>query len=181
MQVTPLAIPGVALITPRRFGDERGWFMESYRADVVDQLNEGRPFIQDNHVYSETCGTLRGLHFQREPWAQAKLVRVLRGAVYDVVVDIRAESPTRGQWVGVELTAESSLSLLVPRGFAHGYLTLVDNCEVLYKVDAPYAPDAEGGLCWNDPSLNFIWPLRDQPFKVKPKDLSWPAFGREIF
>lgn len=176
MQITPLKLEGVVLVTPRRFSDNRGWFMESYRSDVVDRWNGGRPFIQDNHVYTAERGTLRGMHFQRAPHAQAKLVRVLTGAVFDVVVDIRPESPTRGQWVGVELTAESGQCLLAPRGFAHGYLTLADHCEVFYKVDAPYVPSAEDGYCGNDSALAIEWPWPAGEIRAHPRDLAWPAF-----
>lgn len=176
MQISPLGLAGAVLATPRRFNDSRGWFMESYRADLVDSWNEGRAFIQDNHVYTAARGTLRGMHFQRDPHAQAKLVRVLRGAIYDVIVDLRPGSPTRGRWIGVELTADSGQNLLAPRGFAHGYLTLTDDCEVFYKVDAPYAPSAEDGLCWNDPALRIDWPWPAEEIQAHPRDLAWPAF-----
>jgi len=157
--VTPLALPEVLLITPRRHGDARGWFSETWSRKAMLEAGVDADFVQDNQAFSARRGTLRGLHFQMAPHAQAKLVRVLRGAIYDVAVDIRQGSPTFGRWVGAELTAERGEQIWVPRGFAHGYCTLTDDTELVYKVDALYAPRAEGGLIWNDPVLGIDWPL----------------------
>ncbi|WP_411289116.1 dTDP-4-dehydrorhamnose 3,5-epimerase [Phenylobacterium sp.] len=157
--VTPLALPEVLLITPRRHGDARGWFSETWSRKAMLEAGVDADFVQDNQAFSARRGTLRGLHFQMAPHAQAKLVRVLRGAIYDVAVDIRQGSPTFGRWVGAELTAERGEQIWVPRGFAHGYCTLSDDTELVYKVDALYAPQAEGGLIWNDPDLGIDWPV----------------------
>jgi dTDP-4-dehydrorhamnose 3,5-epimerase len=149
----------ITRITPLRFVDSRGWFSESWNAARFNGWGVDYDWIQDNHSYSRPAGTLRGLHFQREPAAQTKLVRCLRGRIYDVAVDIRPASPTYKQWVGVELSADNGAQLLIPRGYAHGFLTLEPDCEVAYKVDAPYAPDSDGGVAWNDPEINIDWPL----------------------
>ncbi|MGZ5965961.1 MAG: dTDP-4-dehydrorhamnose 3,5-epimerase, partial [Caulobacteraceae bacterium] len=147
--IRPLALPDVLLITPKKFGDERGFFSETYRKEALAAHGFDREFVQDNHSMSAKRGVLRGLHFQRPPHMQDKLLRVTRGAVYDVAVDIRIGSPTWGQWVGVELSADNWRQILVPAGFAHGFVTLTPDCEVLYKVTADYAPSSEGGLAWN--------------------------------
>lgn len=132
-------------------------------------------FCQDNQSLSRTAGTLRGLHFQRHPHAQAKLVRCLRGRIFDVAVDIRRQSPTYKKWVGVELSAERGNQLFIPAGYAHGFLTLEDNCEIAYKVDAYYAPESDGGIAWNDPEIDIIWPL-SLPFPLlSDKDSQLPA------
>jgi dTDP-4-dehydrorhamnose 3,5-epimerase len=146
------------LIEPKVFGDHRGFFMESYNEKVFKELGLEYRFIQDNHSLSVEAGTLRGLHYQLEPFAQTKLVRVIRGAVYDVIVDIRKGSPTYGQWQGFILSEENKRQLLVPKGFAHGFCTIVPNTEVLYKVDDYYSPEHDRGICWNDPDLNIDWP-----------------------
>ncbi len=158
MQFTPTDLPGVFVIEPKVFGDERGFFMESYNEQRFADQGLSIPFIQDNHAKSG-AGVLRGLHFQKPPADQTKLVRVTRGSVYDVVVDIRNGSPTYGQWRGFTLSASNFKQLLVPRGFAHGYVTLEPDTEFLYKVDNYYAPDLDSGLLWNDPDLNIDWPL----------------------
>jgi dTDP-4-dehydrorhamnose 3,5-epimerase len=161
--ITPLAIPDVLLITPKRHGDARGWFSETWSRKAMEGTGAATDFVQDNQAFSARKGTLRGLHFQKAPHAQAKLVRVLRGAIYDVAVDIRQGSPSFGQWVGAQLTAEGGEQLFVPRGFAHGYCTITDDCELAYKVDGLYAPQTEGGLIWNDPDLAIPWPLDGEP------------------
>jgi dTDP-4-dehydrorhamnose 3,5-epimerase len=155
---TPLALPEVLLITPKRHGDARGWFAETWSRAALADTGVSPDFVQDNQAFSAKKGTLRGLHAQTAPHAQGKLVRVLKGAVFDVAVDIRPASPTRGRWVGAELTAARGEQLWVPRGFAHGYLTLTDDAEIFYKVDAPYAPRSEVGVAWNDPDLAIAWP-----------------------
>lgn len=132
--------------------------MESYNDKVFKELGFNYKFVQDNHSLSVEAGTLRGLHYQLEPFAQTKLVRVIRGAVYDVIVDIRKGSPTYGQWQGFILSEENKRQLLIPKGFAHGFCTIVPNTEVLYKVDNYYSPKHDRGICWNDPDLNIDWP-----------------------
>ena len=181
--ITPLAIPEVLLITPKRHGDARGWFSETWSRRSLAEAGVHADFVQDNQAFSARKGTLRGLHFQTAPHAQGKLVRVLKGAIYDVAVDIRAGSPSYGRWVAAELTADGGEQLFVPRGFAHGYCTLTDDCELFYKVDGLYAPDTEGGVTWNDPDLAIPWPLDGDPVlsdkdKVLPrlKDLGTVAF-----
>lgn len=149
----------VKLVRIKRFADERGWFAETYNRDRFSVLGIDAEFIQDNHAKSAPAGVLRGLHFQRPPHAQAKLVRCVRGAIWDVGVDIRAGSPTYGRWLASTLSADNDLQLFVPAGFAHGYVTLEPNTEVQYKVDARYAPDCEGGIAWNDPDIALPWPL----------------------
>lgn len=171
MQITPLAIPEVLLITPTRHGDERGWFSETFRQSALDEAGfTGGAFVQDNHVRSTRRGVLRGLHFQKPPHAQDKLLRCIRGAIFDVAVDIRRGSPTFGQWVGAELSAENAQQLLVPKGFAHAYCTLTDECEVLYKVTDYYAPAAEGALRWNDPALVINWTLPTSEISTNERD-----------
>jgi dTDP-4-dehydrorhamnose 3,5-epimerase len=161
--ITPLALPDVLLITPRRHGDARGWFAETWSRQAMAEAGVDADFVQDNQAFSARAGTLRGLHFQTAPHAQAKLVRVVRGAIYDVAVDIRRGSPTFGLWVAAELTAERGEQLFVPRGYAHGYCTLTDDAELAYKVDGLYAPQTEGGVAWNDPDLAIPWPLTGEP------------------
>lgn len=153
-----LAISDVVEVLPPRQGDHRGYFSEVYKAP--DFAAEGLPtdWIQDNQSLSATPGTVRGLHFQKPPTAQDKLIRVLRGAIWDVAVDIRQGSPTYGQWVGLELSAENFTQLLVPRGFAHGFMTLQPDTEVLYKVNAPYSREDEDAIRWDDPTLAITWP-----------------------
>ena len=161
--ITPLAIPEVLLITTKRHGDARGWFSETWSRRTLAEAGVDADFVQDNQAFSARKGTLRGLHFQKAPHPQAKLVRVLRGAIYDVAVDIRKGSPTYGRWVAAELTAEGGEQLFVPRGFAHAYCTITDDCELAYKVDGLYAPKTEGGIIWSDPDLLIPWPLDGDP------------------
>ena len=173
MTITPLAIPDVLLITPKRHGDDRGWFAETWSQKALDGSSADTGFVQDNQAFSAAKGTLRGLHFQMAPHAQGKLIRALRGAIYDVAVDIRTGSPTFGHWVSAELTAQGGEQLWVPRGFAHGYCTITDDCEIFYKVDGPYAPASEGGVIWNDPDLAIPWPLAGEPL-LSDKDKTLP-------
>jgi len=161
--IIPLAIPEVLLITPKRHGDARGWFAETWSRKSLAEAGVEADFVQDNQAFNARRGTLRGLHFQQAPHPQAKLVRVLKGAIYDVAVDVRPGSPSYGRWVGAELTAQGGEQLFVPRGFAHGYCTLTDDCELFYKVDGLYAPQTEGGVIWNDPDLAIPWPLDREP------------------
>jgi dTDP-4-dehydrorhamnose 3,5-epimerase len=175
--ITPLAIPEVLLITPKRHGDARGWFAETWSRKSLAAAGIEADFVQDNQAFNARRGTLRGLHFQRAPHPQAKLVRVLKGAIYDVAVDIRDGSPSFGRWVAAELTAERGEQLFVPRGFAHGYCTLSDDCELFYKVDGLYAPETEGGLIWNDPDLAIPWPLQGEPV-LSDKDKLLPTLAQ---
>ncbi|MDQ0244809.1 dTDP-4-dehydrorhamnose 3,5-epimerase [Bacillus fengqiuensis] len=147
------------LIEPKVFGDHRGFFMESYNQKLFQENGLELNFIQDNHSLSAEAGTLRGLHYQLEPYAQTKLVRVIRGAIYDVILDIRKGSPNFGEWQGFILSEENKRQLLVPKGFAHGFCTIVRNTEVLYKVDNYYSPEHDRGIRWDDPDLNIDWPV----------------------
>jgi dTDP-4-dehydrorhamnose 3,5-epimerase len=177
MQVERLAIPEVLLITPRRLGDARGWFSETYVERELAAHGVVGPFTQDNQAFSAQRGTLRGLHLQIPPAPIAKLVRCLRGAVFDVAVDVRAGSPTFGRWVGAELTAENGRQLYCPRGFAHAYLTLTDAAEVFYKLDGYYAPDTERGLRWNDPDVGIDWPLAEADMVLNARDRNLPLLA----
>ncbi|AIQ26300.1 dTDP-4-dehydrorhamnose 3,5-epimerase [Paenibacillus sp. FSL H7-0737] len=158
MKVTPLQLQGASILEPVVHGDNRGFFMESYNEEVMHKLGVNYNFIQDNQSLSADVGVLRGLHYQLNPKAQTKLIRVLTGAIYDVIVDIRRNSPTFGQWVGVILSEYNKRQLLVPKGFAHGFCTLVPNTQVLYKVDEYYSPENDRGILWNDPALGIDWP-----------------------
>jgi dTDP-4-dehydrorhamnose 3,5-epimerase len=181
MQVERLHLPEVVRLTPRRFSDDRGWFSETYNQRAVDAaLGCEVRFVQDNHSRSAK-GVLRGLHYQLPPHAQGKLVRVLRGAVLDVAVDIRRSSGTFGQWVAVELTEESQAQLWIPAGFAHGFLSLADGTEMLYKTTDFWAPAAERSIRWDDPDLSLPWPKGVAP-RLTPKDAQAPAlFSAEVF
>lgn len=171
---------GVVLLTPQRFGDERGWFAETWNARRMAEAGLDFAFCQDNHSHSRDAGTLRGLHYQRPPAAQTKLVRCSRGRVFDVAVDIRAGSPTYGQWRGVVLSAGNGCQLLVPRGFLHGFLTLEPDCEVQYKVDAYYARDCDSAIAWDDPDIGIAWPLAEAGVEapiVSAKDATAPRLA----
>lgn len=161
MKIEPLDLAGLALITPARFGDARGWFSETWNARRMAEAGHDVAFRQDNHSMSAEPGTLRGLHYQAPPSAQTKLVRCTAGAIWDVGVDVRRGSETYGQWRGVRLDAETGAQLLVPAGFLHGFLTLTPNAEVQYKVDAYYDAEADGGVAWDDPDLAIDWPLAE--------------------
>ena len=178
MNIDRLAIPDVLLITPKRFGDERGWFSETFRQSALDEAGfTGGAFVQDNHVRSTKRGILRGLHFQTAPHAQDKLLRCVRGAIFDVAVDIRKGSPTYGQWVGAELSAENTHQLLVPKGFAHGYCTLTEECEVLYKCTDYYAPPCEGALRWSDPAIAIDWTVAADEVSTNERDNNAPLLA----
>jgi dTDP-4-dehydrorhamnose 3,5-epimerase len=172
-----LAIPGPVLIRPRRFGDARGYFMETWSLDAFRAGGIDAVFVQDNQSLSAKCGVLRGLHFQKPPAAQAKLVRVLRGAIFDVAVDLRQGSPHYGRWCAATLTAGGAEQLFVPAGFAHGFCTLEETTEVAYKVDSPYAPDQEGGLAWDDPAIGIDWPVARADVLVSDKDARLPGLA----
>lgn len=149
----------VRLIRPSRYGDARGWFAEVYNRDSFAHLGITTTFVQDNHSLSVPVFTLRGLHFQTPPREQDKLVRCIRGRIYDVAVDVRANSPTYRQWVGAELSAENGNQLFIPIGFAHGFVTLEPDCEVSYKCSDTYAPAHDGGIRWDDPAIGIEWPI----------------------
>jgi dTDP-4-dehydrorhamnose 3,5-epimerase len=168
-------MPPVQLIETRRFADSRGWFSETFSESAFAARGlEGR-FVQDNHSLSVQPLTIRGLHFQKPPFAQAKLVRCVRGSILDVAVDIRNGSPTYGKWVGAELSAANGRQLFVPVGFAHGFITLEPETEVIYKVTAPYAPTSDAGLRWDDPAINIVWPMPKGAMPVlSPKDAALP-------
>lgn len=157
MQVEQTKLEGVVILSPPRFGDTRGFFEECWSKDAMARAGLSFDFVQDNHSFSTHAGTVRGLHYQSAPKAQDKLVRCGRGALFDVAVDVRAHSPTYGQWVGVTLSFENGKQLLVPQGFLHGFMTLTPECEILYKCTAPYAPGLEGAVAWDDPDLGIAW------------------------
>ncbi|MEK4046465.1 dTDP-4-dehydrorhamnose 3,5-epimerase [Paenibacillus sp. FSL H8-0048] len=149
----------VLVVEPAVFGDHRGWFMETYSEAKFHEQELRYQFVQDNQSYSAVKGTLRGLHFQLNPKAQTKLVRCTRGSIFDVAVDIRQGSPSYGKWYGIELNAENKKQLLIPKGFAHGFMTLTEDVEVQYKCDELYAPECDGGILWNDPDIAIEWPI----------------------
>lgn len=164
----------VQLIVPKYFADARGWFVETWTRQRYADLGIMNDFCQDNHSLSRQAGTIRGLHYQSAPFAQAKLVRCLRGRIFDVAVDIRRESPSFGAWTGAELTAAKGEQLFIPSGYAHGFLTLEDDTEVAYKVDAYYAPEADGGIAWDDNIIGIDWPLGGQAPLLSDKDNNLP-------
>lgn len=167
MKFINTAIDGVIIVEPEVHGDSRGFFLESWSRRDFDQAGLHYDFVQDNHSFTALKGTLRGIHFQRGEWSQAKLVRCVRGAVLDVAVDLRPESPTYKQWVAVELSAENKRQLLIPRRFGHGFVTLTDDVEFLYKADNFYAPGHEGGIRWNDPELQIDWGVENPVLSAK--------------
>ena len=172
MNVIKTDIEGVVIIEPRIFNDERGYFFESFsERDFCKEVREVR-FVQDNESKSQ-YGVLRGLHFQKPPYCQSKLVRVIKGAVLDVAVDLRPSSPTYKQWVAVELSEENKRQLLIPRGFGHGFVTLTDHVEFLYKADNYYAPEADGGIRWNDPELAIDWGVAEPILSQKDQTSPW--------
>lgn len=174
MQIEALAIPEVKRLVPRRFGDDRGWFSESWNRRTLGELGLDLDFVQDNHSLSRTPGTVRGLHFQSPPHAQAKLVRCGRGALFDVVVDIRRGSPTYGRWVGAELTEENGHQLFIPVGFLHGFVTRTPDTEVVYKCTDYYAPECDGAVRWDDPDIGISWGLDSAQAILSEKDARAP-------
>ena len=177
MFVTPTEVPGLLILEPKLFGDERGFFMESYnRKRFAEAANADPDFVQDNHSRSSR-GVLRGLHYQLPPAGQGKLVRVIAGEIFDVAVDVRRSSPTFRRWVGVRLSAENRRQLWVPAGFAHGFLTVSDVAEVIYKASAYYEPELERSIVWNDPELAIDWPLEGEPI-LAGKDAAAPSLGQ---
>ena len=172
MNIIKTNLNDVLILEPKIFGDERGWFMESWSDRMLKDAGIDISFVQDNHSFSAVKGTLRGLHYQLNPMCQAKLIRCTRGELWDVAVDIRKGSPQYGQWTGVHLSAENKRQVLVPRGFAHGFITLTDDVEVQYKADNYYAPECDGNIRWNDPDIGIEWPI--EPVILSPKDAAAP-------
>ncbi|MEH6887926.1 dTDP-4-dehydrorhamnose 3,5-epimerase [Priestia megaterium] len=175
MNIIKTKFEDAVLIEPKVFGDHRGFFTESYNKEMFQQNGIDMDFIQDNHSLSQQPGTLRGMHYQLNDKAQTKLVRVTRGAIYDVIVDIRKGSPTYGEWQGFILSADNKRQLLVPKGFAHGFCTIVENTEVQYKVDELYSPEHDRGIAWNDPALNIDWPFNNPV--LSEKDTKHPTLA----
>lgn len=181
MEVIELEIPDVKLIKPKKFGDHRGFFSETYNKQALARAGITLEFVQDNHSLSVSRGVIRGLHFQTPPFAQDKLVRVVRGAILDVAVDLRRSSPTFGRHVSAVISAEEWNQILVPVGFAHGFCTLEPNTEVIYKVTHYYSPAHDKGLYWNDPALAIDWPVSESDAIVSDKDRALPAFSASKF
>ena len=177
MKIIETELPGVLILEPRRFGDERGWFMESWNRETLRGHGIEIDFVQDNHSYSAPKGTVRGLHYQSPPHAQDKLVRVARGVVRDMAVDVRRGSATYGRHVAVELSAENGRQLLVPKGFLHGFATLTPNVELLYKCSDVYAPDCDGAVAWDDPDLGIDWGTEADQATLSDKDRIAPRFA----
>lgn len=167
MDITGTKLPGCYIIAPQVFGDYRGWFYESFSKRKLPELEF--EFVQDNHSYTQKKGTIRGIHFQNQPRAQGKLVRCVRGAVKDVAVDLRTNSSTYKQWIIVELSAENRKMLYLPRGFGHGFMSLTDDVEFLYKADDYYAPEYDRSIRWNDPELGITWGVDDPILSEKDK------------
>jgi dTDP-4-dehydrorhamnose 3,5-epimerase len=177
--MTPLEIPDVKILTPRKFGDHRGFFSETYNKKDLAAQGIELDFVQDNHSFSADRGTIRGLHFQAPPFAQDKLVRVAQGSMLDVAVDIRRGSPTYGKFVSAVISAEAWNQILVPVGFAHAFCTLEPDTVVIYKVSNFYAPDYDFGLLWNDPDIGIDWPVAEAEATLSDKDRKQPRL-REI-
>ncbi|KAB2730343.1 dTDP-4-dehydrorhamnose 3,5-epimerase [Brucella anthropi] len=182
MEARSLGLDGVFEISPRKFGDDRGFFSETYNAKLFAEASIDVNFVQDNHSYSAAKGVVRGLHYQLPPFAQDKLVRVTRGAILDVAVDIRKSSPTFGKWVSLEVTAEKWNQILVPKGFAHGFMTLVENTEVIYKVTDYYSPEHDRSIRFDDPAIGIDWPFPSSGVQLSDKDQKAPLFAdAEVF
>ena len=177
MKVERLNIPEVLLVTPPKFGDNRGFFSEVFNAERCTAAGIEGPFIQDNQSLSTQRGVIRGLHCQIAPYPQGKLVRVLKGAIWDVAVDAREGSPTYGQWAAAELSAENWSQLWIPAGFLHGFCTLQPDTEVLYKVTGRYSKESERGVIWNDPDLALPWPIKPEEAVLSDKDQVLPRFA----
>lgn len=170
LEIERLSIPEVVLIRPKKFGDDRGFFSEVWNSQSYSDAGIDLDFVQDNHSYSAAAGVLRGLHFQKPPFAQDKLVRCTRGRILDVAVDIRKGSPTYGKWVSAEISADNWTQILVPKGFAHGFMTLTTDCEVQYKVTALYSPECDANITWNDPDIGIEWGMAAGAIQLSGKD-----------
>ncbi|MBZ9917729.1 MULTISPECIES: dTDP-4-dehydrorhamnose 3,5-epimerase [unclassified Mesorhizobium] len=182
LEVRPLGIEGLLEIIPKRHGDARGYFTETWNAARFAEAGLELAFVQDNHSYSAAAGVVRGLHYQLPPRAQDKLLRVVRGSVLDVAVDIRRSSPTFGKWVVLEVSAEKGNQILVPKGFAHGFMTLVPDTEVLYKVTDTYSPEHDRSIRFDDPAIGIEWPPPPGGFQLSDKDLKAPLLAAaEVF
>ncbi|MER9845655.1 dTDP-4-dehydrorhamnose 3,5-epimerase [Mesorhizobium australicum] len=182
LEVRSLGIDGVLEIVPKRHGDARGFFMETYNAERFSQAGIEQVFVQDNHSYSAAAGVLRGLHYQLAPRAQDKLLRVIRGSILDVAVDIRRASKTFGKWVALEVSAQKGNQILVPKGFAHAFVTLVPDTEVLYKVTDTYSPEHDRSIRFDDPAIGIEWPSLAGGFQLSDKDLKAPLLAvAEVF
>ena len=177
MEITQTDLPGVLILTPRRFADARGYFSESWNQRVMEEAGIEIAFVQDNHSLSRDVGTVRGLHFQSPPHAQAKLVRCGRGALYDVAVDVRRGSPSYGKWVGVELSADNGRQLLIPAGFLHGFVTREPDTEVIYKCSDFYAPECDGAVRFDDPELGIDWGIEASAAVLSDKDRAAQSFA----
>jgi dTDP-4-dehydrorhamnose 3,5-epimerase len=180
LDVQSLAIPEVKIIRPRKFGDSRGFFSETYNKKVYQDAGIDLDFVQDNHVLSLKPGTVRGLHYQGPPFAQDKLVRVVSGRIFDVAVDLRRSSPSFGKWVWAEISAAEWNQILIPTGFAHGLCTLEPNTEVLYKVTNYYSAKHDFGIRWNDPQLKISWPITEDQAELSDKDKVHPLFADAV-
>lgn len=177
VEVRELDLAGVYEITPQRFGDDRGFFSETYSAPRLAAAGIDLVFVQDNHSLSRTAGVLRGLHYQLPPFAQDKLIRVVRGAIFDVAVDIRRSSPTFGSWLGLEVSAEKWNQILVPKGFAHGFVTLVPDTEVVYKVTERYSPEHDRSIRFDDPAIGIDWRTSAADVTLSDKDRNAPLLA----
>ena len=177
LEITSLRIADVKIVTPARFGDARGFFSETYNRERFIDAGIDANFVQVNHSLSAVAGTVRGLHYQAPPFAQAKLVRVLRGAIIDVAVDVRSGSPTYGEWVSAELSAENGKQIFVPRGFLHGFATLTADTEIAYKVDNYYSKECDGAVRWDDAELAIDWGIDTATATLSKKDLESPRFS----
>ena len=178
MKIKERRIKDIYEITLSPIEDQRGFFMRTYAREIFEKYNIDRNWVQENHSRSRIKGIVRGLHFQFPPYSETKLVRCIRGSIFDVFVDLRKNTPTFGQWDSIELSGDNKKMIYIPRGFAHGFCTFTDDCEVLYKVDNFYKPEAEGGIIWNDKTLKISWPV-DEPI-LSEKDANLPTFGEFV-
>lgn len=182
MEIRPLGLEGVLEIRPARIGDSRGFFSETWNAEAFQEYGLALTFVQDNHSYSAARGVLRGLHYQLPPHAQDKLLRVVRGSIFDVAVDIREGSPSFGKWVALEISAREWNQILVPKGFAHGFLTLEPDTEIVYKVTDCYSPDHDRSIRYDDPDLSIPWPIQASELQLSEKDRRAPRLRQaEVF
>ena len=181
MELRDTEIPDVKILKPKKFGDHRGFFSETYNKKILSELGIDMDFVQDNHSLSVEKGVIRGLHYQTPPFAQDKLVRVVHGAILDVAVDMRKSSPTFGKHITAVISADNWEQILVPAGFAHGFCTLEENTEVIYKVTNYYAPDHDTGIRWNDPELGIDWPISENEAILSDKDKIQPFFSEATY